>query len=308
MAKKVNKLFLTLNVGEKPEENITSFKRYIGIAAVTVTALNPSKKELEALYEREYQEPEYNVETPKGKAYRLEFHVKTDPQWANLNIDTTGRIRFLISDKPRKSKDETKVQVIDDYGETAWVTKNQFENNEKPEGCRVIGKYRVCHEGEADLVAFLKEWLNIPLSTSWNNEMHSWIPKNQDELEKCKIILDWKELVNGNLKELQDIIKQCAEYRVKVLFGIRTTEDNRHYSDICNRIFLRHSNGNLSRFDKELNRLKESGMYANTQFSTDLLHEWTVNKTTFTPETGPMPTTEEIPIPSEFTGQDDMPF
>lgn len=307
MSKKTKKLFLTLNIGPKAEEAKFDFKRFIGIGAVTVTALNPTKEELEKMYEREYQEKDYTIETPNGKAFGLEFHVKTDPEWESTGVATTGRVRFLISDRIRVNKDNTKCQIIDNYGETAWVTREQFSAKQKPDNCRIIGEYRACHEGEADLIMFLKEWLNVPLSTSWNRDMHTWVPVSDDELEKCQIVLNWDELVKGNIDDLRQIVQQCQEYRLFVCFGIRTTEDNHRYSDICNKVFGRFSSYNPNYFEQRINSLKSSGMYVNTQFVFNPIREWTIESTKFTQNIPTVPDTPTVD-PAAFTGNNDLPF
>lgn len=314
MAKKnqMKKVFLTINVGPKAEESeIQEFKKYIGVAPVFVTAINPTKEEQEQMYGYSLKaDPEYYFDTNNGPAFKLEFHVKTDPNWNGTNIATTGRIRFVISNRVRISRDETKVQVIDDYGETAWVTKDQYKTQARPDKCRVFGKYRACHEGEADLVSFLKEWLNVePSYTTWNKENCKWISKTEDELEKCKLILNWEELAKGNISELQELVKTYNDYLVKVCFGVRTTENNRHYQDICNKVFLRNTSKSFDVFEKQIGDLKRIDMYANTQFSSECIHEWKINKTTFENTITDQPV-GVAPNPNEYEAEndDDLPF
>lgn len=285
------KLFLTLNIGQKAEEGtLTEFKRYIGVSPVTVVALNPSKAQQEEMYPglQLNAEPEYIMTDAEGnKTMRLEFHVKTNPDWGN-KIDTMARIRFFIGNQVVVNRDQTKCQVIDDFGETTWVTREQFKAQQRPDSCRVTGNYRPCHKGEADLYQFLKTWLNIPQSTKYNKDTKKW--ETVEDLEKCKIVLDWEKLCNGNIKEIVDIIPQVSDYQIKVCFGIRTTDDNRHYQDICNKVFLNNSSNYYLRFDNQISNLKQNGMYADTVFSSEMLKEWNPEQTTFTNEISSTPT------------------
>ena len=64
---KTNKLFMAFATGkESTEGNVV--KRYIGVAPVFVLAVNPSKAELEKLYDTELENaPEYISETVIGQ-------------------------------------------------------------------------------------------------------------------------------------------------------------------------------------------------------------------------------------------------
>ena len=314
------KLFLTLNIGKKAEESeLTEFKRYIGVTPVTITAVNPTKAEQEAMYPgiQLQEEPEYFIKDAEGHhTLRLEFHVKTNPEWGN-KIDATGRIRFFISDQVAVNRDNTKCQVIDDYGEYTWVTREQFKAQQRPDNCRVVGNYRPCHKGEADLYNFLKTWLNIPDATKYNREAKKW--EQVENLDECKVILDWDKLCKGDIKELKDVVAQVPDYQIKVCFGIRTTEDNRHYQDICNKVFLRNNSNYYLRFDTQISNLKQNGMYADTVFSSDWLKEWKPETTQFTNTIGSAPAaTTDIfgnsvevtaaPVTDVVSEKNDLPF
>lgn len=285
MSNKSNeKLFLMLNVGKKAEETEEiGFKRYIGIAPVSVVALNPTKQELETLYGHEMKEPEYKVEGERN-GYILEFHVRTISDWKNIGIDAIGRIRFFVSNDILKSKDGLKVRVIDKYGETTWVTEEQYKAGQKPDTSRVIPPYRPAHRGEQELYQFLKCWLNIGNgqdSTKWDRDARKWLPNSPDILKQCEIELDWEKVVSGNIKEIQNLIPKCKDYLLKTCWGIRTYE-GKHYQDICNTTFLKNSSNYYERFERDISNAKKNGMYENTEFSTQFLHEWSVQPTEFT--------------------------
>ena len=308
--KTTNKLFLTISVGKPAEEK--SFKRYIGIAPVVVTAVNPNKTELEKLYERPVNtDPQYQFETNTGKLTRIEFHVKTSPNYMDGKFSTSGRVSFLASMDIDKSRDGLKVHVIDDYGETAWVTKEQYQAGEKPVTSRIVGKYRPCHKGEADLVAFIRAWLNVAESTTYNRDTRTWIPKSAEELENCKIILNWEEICKENLTELKELVNTYPDHALKVCFGVRTADNNKHYTEVYNHAFLKSNSTNYAHIEKSINNSKQSGAFANTEFSTMELHEWTIRTTNFATVEDMTPTPPTYPTESimpDMSGNDDMPF
>ena len=141
-----------------------SIKRYIGVASVFVLGVNPTKAELEKLYNRTIEnEPSYVGETEingeKVAQVRIDFIVKADPEKYldsnNQPLDFVSKVSLFIRRAYRYNKDNTKVQVIDKYGRTAWVTVEQAEAHEVPvysNGPANIDKdYRPAYIGEEAL-------------------------------------------------------------------------------------------------------------------------------------------------------------
>lgn len=316
----LRKLFIGIKIGKPAEENVLEFKRYIGHASVKIIALNPNKAWIKEHTGRELQEePVYTGVNEQGKkTLRLEFYTQTDPEYTG-GIDLIQPITFFLSEAPQITRDNLKVRIIDNYGETAWVTKEEYQAGNTPATSRVQGKYKVCHQDEDKLMTFLKQWLNVSDSTRWDNEKRVWKPVDNIADTECSINFD--KLVKGDVSELQQYVKECADYRVKVCFGIRTVE-NKHYMTICNQVFLKNSSRNFQKFEKEITRLKANGAYSTTEFDIQPLHEWTltpttfINSTTTAPSTdsifGDIPTTtvvEEIPVTMTTTeNNNDLPF
>lgn len=73
--------FSFLAVGKTGEsKEAVVFKKYVGVAASKVIAVNPTKAELEKIYGTDnINEPEYLKEDDNGKAALITFVVKTDP-------------------------------------------------------------------------------------------------------------------------------------------------------------------------------------------------------------------------------------
>ena len=164
----MNKVFFAFGKAVESKET-TEIKRYVGIAPVQIVAINPTKKELETIYNTTIEkEPEYlgGVERDgKNIPYvRIDFIVRTNPDKSN-GIEMTTKTSFFIRKMFMTNKDNTKVKVVDKYGRTAWVTQDEFKNKLVPQyangPARIDNNYRALYAGEEELLAFIKNYLGI---------------------------------------------------------------------------------------------------------------------------------------------------
>lgn len=297
----VNFAFMAFAKGnESTEGNVV--KRYQGVAPVFVLAVNPNKAELEKLYNTQIEnEPEYIGEVEVGddkhkvQNVRLDFIVKTDPDKCN-GIEFTTKIPFFIRNEYRYNRDHTKVQVIDKYGRTAWVTIEQAKAHEIPmykNGPANLDKdYRPCFHGEEELTNFLKAYLNIPNVMKYVNNTWVMVDKPEDCEARLETIAGY---FKGNFKELRDAISLQPNNKVKALFGVRTTDDNKQYQAVYTQMFLKNNITDYSKLDADLQERKAAGAYPTTEFVVGDLREYNVEATDFsnTQSTGmPFPPTE----------------
>lgn len=259
-------------------------KRYIGVAPVTIAAVNPTKERLEEIYGTTLDKaPEYTgVQEIEGKQVpyaRVDFIVKTVADKCD-GIDMTTRISYFVRKEYRFNRDHTKVQVIDKYGRTAWVTKEQATNHEIPmysNGPANLDKdYRPCYHGEEDLTNFIKAYLVIPNVQRYVDG--KWVMV--DNPSECEARLsEVEKLFDGNFKEIQEIISYQPNNKVKVLFGVRTTDDGKQYQAAYTQMVLTNSTSNYSRLDADVKERKNAGAYSNTEFEVVPLKEYTVDAT-----------------------------
>lgn len=283
--RKVGYAFMAFSKGTESKEG-NAVKRYIGVAPVFVLAVNPNKAELEKLYNTQLEnDPEYLGEVEVGEDkhkvqnVRLDFIVKTDAEKCG-GIEFTTKVPFFIRKEYRYNKDKTKVQVIDKYGRTAWVTIEQAKAHEIPvykNGPANIDKdYRPLYSGEEELTKFIKAYLNIPNVMKYVN--NTWVMV--DNPEDCEARLEnITEYFNGNFKELRDVIALQPNNRVKVLFGVKTTNDNKQYQAVYNQMFLRNITTDYSKLDENLQERKAAGAYPTTEFIVCELKEYNVEST-----------------------------
>ena len=293
-------VLMSFAAGEAADENAASFVKYIGVTPVNVVALNPTKEELEKLLGKTLnKDVEYFNQDSEGKnQIRLDFWVKVDPTWGRQLDVPLQKVSFFISESVRVNRDKTKVQVIDAYGNTGWVTKEDFKAKIVPEYAkRLTTPYRECYSGEDKLIDFIKKWLNIPDNSVYKNGSWEFVK----DMSKCEAeFKNIKGLIKGDIKDLQVLVKKHAAYKVKVCFGIKTTEENKKYQTIYTGFFLKHSSGSYDSFDKVINKEKENGGLANVEYSSEQLKIYDVEPSQFENSKPTLAPPVNLPNPTAF--------
>ena len=275
--------FMAFSAGKESSEG-GAIKRYIGVAPVKVLATNPTKAELESLYNTtldkdvEYTGVQNNEGTNVPYA-RIDFVVRTDPEKSN-GIEMTTKISYFVRKEYRFNRDKSKVQVIDKYGRTAWVTKEQANAHEIPQyknGPANLDKdYRPAYVGEEDLTNFIKTYLNIPNVQKYVDGKWELV----DNPSECEARLDGiDKFFAGDFKELKEIMSYQPNNKVKVLFGVRTTDDGKQYQAAYTQMVLRNGVTDFSKLDSDLADRKEAGAYSTTEFEVVPIHEYNVEST-----------------------------
>ena len=278
---KTNKAFMAFAQGTDSVEG-SVIKKYIGVAPVFVLAVNPNKAELEKLYGRELEnEPEYQgvVKDTDIKQVRLDFIIKTDE--SKCGVELLTKISFFVQNQYFYNKENTKVQVIDKYGRTAWVTIEQAKNQEIPmysNGPANLDKdYRPAYRGEEELTNFIKNYLNIPNVMDYKNG--SWVMKSNTEDSEARL----ENIANyfkGNFSELKNIISLQPNNKAKVMFGVKSNE-GKEYQAVYTQMTLKNTVTDYSKLDKDLQDRLKAGAYATTEFSTEDIKEYIVEATNF---------------------------
>ena len=309
-----NKNFSFMAFGKaQVSKEATEIKRYTGVGSVFVVGVNPNKTELEKLYDRELdKDPEYLTEKDGVTSARIDFIIKTDPTAKCSNgIELLTKFSMFIRNEYRFNKDKTKVQVIDKYGRTAWVTKEQAKNHEIPvykNGPANIDKdYRPAYVGEEDITNFLKLFLGISNVEKWvKNEAtgRREVVGLVDNPEDCECRLEnIEDYFKGKFNEIKDAINLMPNNKVKVLFGVRTTDEGKQYQDVYTRKFLSNTVSVYDKLAEDVQNNKDNGAYPNTEFVIADLQEYTVNATNFNNtnnNNGDMPFDGEAPSSTDW--------
>lgn len=281
-----NTLMMAFAKGQESKE--VSIKRYIGVAPVFVKAVNPTKTELEKLYGITLDnDPTYFGDStmPDGSKVpqvRIDFIVATNPEKSN-GIELTSKVSFFIENTIRTNSQNTKVQMVNKYGEFFWLTMQEAEAGAVSTSNVIYSTLgmRRAYRGEEALTEFLKNFLVIPNSTYLDQNTKQWLPiKNLSEAEAQLGYIN--NYFKGDFSELKDIIGSQPTNQIKICFGIKTTDDNKQYQDVFTRKTLRLRVNDYSKLDAEIQSAKENGAYSKTEFSIEPIHEYQVEATTFT--------------------------
>ena len=281
---KTNTLFMAFSTGKESVE-AGEIKRYIGVGAVKVIAVNPTKAEQEKLYNTTIdKEPEYignvNVNGKDIQNARISFVIKTDPEKCN-GIELMTNATFFIQNAPKVGSQSGKYQIIDKYGRTAWATRDDIDakripvySNGKP--ANIDADYRCAYIGEEELTEFLKAYLNIPNVQRYVNG--EWVMV--DNPSECEARLDnIANFFKGDFSMLKEIISYQPNNKVKILFGVRTTDDGKEYQSVYTNMVLKNSVSDYSRLDKDLQDRKAAGAYSTTTFEVCPLKEYVITPT-----------------------------
>ena len=309
------KNFSSMAFGKAQEsKEAAEIKRFTGVGSVFVVGVNPNKSELEKLYERELdKDPEYITEQDGVVSARIEFIIKTDSAAkCNNGIELTTKLPVFISKEYRFNKDKTKVQVIDKYGRTAWVTKEQAKNHEIPvygngKPANIDKDYRPAYVGEEIVTNFLKLFLGIPNVEKWvkneetgRREVVGLVDNPQD----CECRLEnIEDYFKGKFNEIKDAINLMPNNKIKVLFGVRTTDEGKQYQDVYTRKFLSNAVSVYNKLAEDVQSNKDNGAYPNTEFVIADLQEYTVQATNFNNtnnDNGDMPFDGEAPAATDW--------
>ena len=200
--------------------------RYIGLGVFRVAAINPAQMEHESLTGRHTDQWKGYVGTDMNgnTQARVTFFLQNVDENAGTPL---FQARYFLRRRTRKTVDGSKTQVIDQYGNTAWVTDNEFKSQAVPKSSQgkplsIIPPYRPCCDGEDKLVSFLKAWLYTPNSFRWDGE--KMVRKDDNSLQECLIQLDKiKDYWEGDFSEIKNLMKmkELQDHSINALLTVK---------------------------------------------------------------------------------------
>ena len=264
-----------------------SFKQYIGVGSFRVLGVNPTKEELSKFYGREVTaDPVYITEKQDndGKPYkqaRISFMIQADLLYEDCKIIKTNAalseplkttINFYIDNRYFYNKDKTKVQVIDKYARTAWVTIEQAKNKQIPVykngPARLDADYKPALRGEEELTNFIINYLNVTPIESYNRNSGQWVVNSNPE--DCEANLyKIQDYFKGDFSELKEYCKLIPTNRVKILMGVRTDNEGRQHNTAYTRVVLRNGSNSYTYLKDDIQGRKDAGALQNETYSDD---------------------------------------
>lgn len=176
--------------------------KYVGMFKAEIIAINPTieqfKEKLGIELKEDSKATDYLGESKEGNTtLRVDFWLE------DVVSKNKFKKSFFLEDKVRENKDSTKTQYINDAGNCSWS-----EDGKKFPDFFKARTFREANIGEEKLYNFLKIWLG------------SLDLRDPDST----LMLDWKKLMKGNVKELKDQISGDFALPFVALAMIKTVE------------------------------------------------------------------------------------
>lgn len=291
------------------EGTFVEVPKYLGVASIKVVAVNPNNAKLRQFgwdIADDAEEPKYVIEkTLDDGTKRVRARVRFLAQIQDFENKPVIALDFYISPEPWMNTDKSKTQVIDQYGRTCWVTREQYKAQAIPEyangPAKIATPYKAAAKGQEELVKFLMKLLCIAPYETFNRATNKYeVNKNPGMLT----IDNWKVLCQGNATEIAQYVSLRPDNLIKVVLCLRTTDDNRTYQDFLPDIFIGNgaipdNRGVYQSAEKAIQKANEDGRHANYLFSAK-----TVSQYSITPDAEE----EEEAAPAKADDVDDLPF
>lgn len=288
-------VLMAIAAGNETSKNTGApVKLFTGLVPLSVLAVNPTKKELEAIYGRDLEkEPEYLSADENGvKKLRVDFIVQTVVnEKMGCNEEAVTRISFFLEDKPALTSDGTKAYVLNLYGESACLPLESVKSGVIPENMSwyCTTKMRPAFKGEIELVDFLKAYLGIP-NRAFKDKVIPDITQAEIQLDNIK-----KYFVAGDIREFVSAVNtRISTNKVLIAGGVRTTDDNKQYQAWYLKKPLKYGTSN---FDYIKRDIKERQSQLNVDFGPEDLKFRVYSNT---PTTFEKPTVEDDPFEAAF--------
>ena len=208
--------------GEKRVQQ--NFSKKVGLFEAKVIAINPTEEEYKEVLGLELKEDskatEYLGTNEHGNDFlRVDVWVE-DVKTSKSESPERYKLVFFLENKERENKDLTKKQYINNIGASTWTD----DTNNLPDWFKERD-YRVAFTGEEELYAFLRTWLS----------------KLDYKKDATILELEWKKLMKGNVKDLQDQVNGEWCDTVGIMATVVTKEKNgevKEYQAIYNKAFF----------------------------------------------------------------------
>lgn len=304
----------------------SKFKKWIGIVPVQVVAVNPNAKRIMEIFpnRKDWGDPQYL----QDKEYRGNMH-----KWATIDLYMQGlvpddtkpifELRINIIDVYNYNKDRSKVQVIDKYAQTTWLPtdlvkahawKDEWES-------RIDRSYRPAIVGESTLMLFLQKYLGIPMVQTYDAQTKTWKYREDNAKDECECRLDdIKKVFKGDFSEILNIFKGMEESWIKIMVGIRHTDEGKIIHIVNDRVFANAHSYTNRMFEREIDNqnkyFEASGTTPYVIYSAEDVHEYTPAQSstpvyaTNVAETGQtiQQETSSIPQTESYANDDDDDF
>lgn len=218
-----------MKVAKKEVVEFGDFKQFVGLESFSILAVNPTKKELNALYGKEDSPDDTEIEyvDEKEECDRIRINVYVRGQQTNRIC----RIGFMLVDKQRINKEGDKAQFINQTCVSTWCDEEsnlptwftEFLDKDKSTS---LGKksFRKAIEGEADFYEFVRNVTRGINYYSTDTELH----------------FNFAKLLKGDFSQLNQILVEGEySYPFVALNYVRFDADSgKYYNEIFSKSIL----------------------------------------------------------------------
>lgn len=266
---------------ESFESNI---QRYTGVASVSILAINPNNDKLRQFgwqIASDAPEPVYASITQRNGKDVNTGRVRLLVQIQDLEDKPVIPIDFWCHSSYEINNSGDKCRVMDDYVRTAWATKNDIKMKRVPQytngPASISTPYHMCHEGEEILASFLAKYLNVTPYQIFDRNKNAYV----NSKNPGRVILDyWDDLTKGNITKFAEDIALQPDNRVKIILGVRRTDDNKTYQTFFTGTFFSDSypvdkvTGEYVKARKEIDKFFADGRHSQYSFSACPVKVW----------------------------------
>ena len=175
------------------------FPKKVGIFEAKVIAINPNEREYKDILGIELKEDSNATNYYDDVKEKLKVNV-----WLqDVNSDFRTTATFWLEHGEKENKDATKKQYINSIGVCSWAS--------SPDLLPVWflkRDYRIAHIGEEEFLGFVRIWLGGLDFSDLSTE----------------IMLDWKKVMSGDLKDLKEQIDGEFTQTVGALATVKTVD------------------------------------------------------------------------------------
>lgn len=248
----------------------TTYGKKIGLFEAKVLCVNPDveayKEILGIELKEESKATEYLGVNDDGNNY-----LRVDVWLEDVKGGGKYPVTFFLENKERENKDLTKKQYINDVGTCTWAA----DPNDLPawfaagDAKNPPREYRVAKNGEEELYNFLRTWLS----------------KLDYRVAATTLQLEWKKLMKGNVKDIEEQIngEWCTNIVALATVKIKEVDgDMKEMQKVWNKGFL--SAYTLKHFRlvdysspdvlASLRAKKTKDLKSHEKFALDVLGEW----------------------------------
>lgn len=210
-----------MNIGGKKKEQTQQqeYTKKTGLFEANVIAINPSAEEYKDVLGMDLKEDSKVLEY-LGTSKDGNTNLRVDVWLEELKNKDKFKVTFFLENKEKENKDQTKKQYINSIGSCSWAD----DINNLPTWF-AARECRVANVGEEELYNFLRTWLG---ALDYRDA-------------ETTLSLDWKKMMKGNVKGLQEQIDGEWCTPVVALATVKTVikdDESKSYQGIYNKLFL----------------------------------------------------------------------